>query len=224
MRHVIVSSVVMLALLGSVRTAAAYELRLIATSPSSPVAPGDFVSYDLYLDTQGESGIVLFSVGLTFDPSGLAYRPDLSDAEDYYPLYAPAVGKTTPATWLVPPPGFDPPQLWPVPPPGLAQVNVDFIEVNLGETVATATNLYLATLTFEVTYTPSGPENIGFTSPMNLSFDNGGNIFNVGGVDVSDQVGIVNTGPVIQVIPEPTTALLLGLGLCGLGVARRRAA
>ena len=198
-------------------TATAYELRLITTTPTFGLSRGSVVSYDLFLDTQGQSNIVLFSASLTFDPNVLAYRPDLSDAEDYYPLYSPASGKTIPPTWLTP--VADPPALWPAPPPGLAQVNVDFIEVNLNETAGTATNLYLATLTFEAIG--------GGLSTMNWSFDNGGNIFNVSGVDVSGSVSMPNTGSTVFVggppIPEPTTALLVGLGLAGLAIRRRRA-
>jgi len=195
-------------------TASAYELRLIATTPTD-VAPGGIVSYDLFLDTQGQSNIILFSASLTFDPTVLAYRPDLSDAEDYYPLYSPASGKTIPATWLTP--VADPPGTWPAPPAGLAQINVDFIEVNLNETSGTATNQYLATLSFEA-IAPG-------VSAMNWSFDNGGNIFNVSNVDISDSVSMVNTGPYVftgSAIPEPTTALLVGLGLIGFGARARR--
>jgi hypothetical protein len=215
MRLLMINLLAAALVLFSATFASAFELRLIPTTPTT-VDPGGLVSYDLFLDSQGENGIVLFSVGLTFDPSVLTYRPDLSDAEDYYPLYAPAVGKTIPATFLIPPPGFDPPQMWPVPPPGLQQVNVDFIEANLNESQATATNQFMATLTFEAT-------GLG-TTAMDFSFDNGGNIFNVGGADVSPSVSLVNGGPSVTVIPEPTTALLVGLGLVGLGVAGRRRA
>ncbi len=205
-------------------SAQAYELRLVraidgafGSSPGLIIvadAPfttiGDLVSYDVYLDTQGQSNIILFSASLTYDPSVVNYRPDLSDAEDYYPLYSPAVGKGNP-TWLVP--ATDPPGLWPSPPPGLEQINVDFLEVNLNPTTATATDQYLGTLTFELV----GPG----TSAMSWSLDNEGNIF------VVDQVGIqTDIAPQVSMVvvwaPEPTAALLVGMGLAGLGLRARR--
>ena len=215
MRLLMINLLAAALVLFSASFASAYELSLVSASDGN-VAQGDFVSYYIFLDTQGPNGcIVLFSASLTYDPAVVTYRSDLSDAEDYYPLYAPASGKAIPATWLTP--VADPPGTWPAPPAGLSQINVDFIEVNLNESQASATNQYLGTLVFEVT--GNGVSN------MNWSFDNGGNIFNVAAVDVSGGVSMPNTTPVISnPIPEPTTALLVGLGMVGLGVAGRRRA
>lgn len=216
MRLLMINLLATALVLFSASFASAYELRLVSATPANTISSvGDIVSYDIFLDTQGvNEGIVLFSASLIFDPAVVNYRLDLSDAEDYYPLYAPGSGKTQPATWLIP--IADPHQLWPAPPAGLNQVNVDFIEVNLNESIGTSTNEYLGTLAFEVT--GEG------TSAMNWSFDGGGNIFNVQGVAIDEQVSMVNTLPVITTIPEPTTALLVGLGMVGLGVAGRRRA
>lgn len=171
-----------------------------------PPLPGDTVTYDLYLDTQGESDIVLFSMGVVFDPNIVTYRSDLSDAEHYYPLYAPGVGKV-PATWLTP--YTDPPGVWPIPPAGLEQINIEFVAANLNATTATATNLWLGRIVFEAV----GP---GYTS-LAAGWDFGGNVFSTGDGD-----WIVGPPIVFVWAPEPSTALLVVLGLAGLGMARRR--
>ena len=199
-------------------SASAYQLSLVPTTPTQNVLPGALISFDVFLDTEGESGITLFSSALIFDPTVVQYRPDLSDAEDYFPLYAPGAVKGGAPTYLEP--TFDPPALWVAPLPGTEQVNVDFIETNLGNTVATATNLLLATLTFEALApgTTAGVAYWGFAPPTNTG------VFSVNTVDVSGTLAFAPGDPVMSVIPEPTTDLLVGLGLVGLGVAGRRRA
>ena len=203
-------------LCSSATPARAYELALILLTPITGVSIGDIVSFDVFLDTEGESGITLISVGMTFDPSVVRYRPDFSDANDYYPLYAPAAGKGTGtfASWLEP--ASDPPSEWGGLPPAIGgQVNVEFYEVNLRETVATATNLWLARLSFEAI----GPG----VSLGQWGFGNGGHVFRVDGVDVASSVTVTGDATMLPLlVPEPATALLVGLGLFGLGATARR--
>jgi hypothetical protein len=198
----------------SVASASAYQMNLVATTPTTGVAVGGLVSFDVFLNTEGQSDILAISTSFTFDPTVVAYRADLSGAEDYYPLYAPA-GKG--GTYLYP--TFNPPAPWGGTLPAIGgQINVDFTEANLARTTATATNLYLATLTFEVV----GPGQ----SAGEWGFGKGGNTFSTGTppANVAGTLAFANGDAGINVIPEPTTALLVGLGLVGLGVAGRRRA
>ena len=202
-------------------SASAYQLSLVPTTNTAGVAVGDIISFDVFLDTEGASGIQLFTSALVFDPTVVQYRPDLSQTEDYYPLYAPAAGKGTVPTWLVP--TANPSELWVAPLPGTEQIEFSFTEVNLGFTVATATNVYLGTLAFEAVGPGTSEGYWGFQFPTDTG------VFRVsdgagGAVNVADTEAFAPGSATMSVIPEPTTALLVGLGLVGLGVAGRRRA
>jgi hypothetical protein len=202
-------------------SASAYQLSLVPTTPTAGVNVGDIISFDVFLDTEGASGIQLFTSSLVYDPAVVQYRPDLSDAEDYYPLYAPSAGKGQLPTWLEP--AFDPPALWVAPAPGTEQVDVSFLETANGFTTATATNLYLGTLAFQAVGAGTSEGYWGFQYQTNTGVfrvsDGGGGAINVAGTEA-----FAPGSATMSVIPEPTTALLVGLGLVGLGVAGRRRA
>jgi len=202
------------------RPAAAYLLVLEPRTPPT-LAWGAQVTFDVYLDTQGQSGIEYISASFTYDSSVLLYRPDLSDAEDYYPLYAPGSGKSPVPSWLVP--VADPPAVWTgTPPPIGGQVNVEFTEFSGQGTEATATHLWLATLTFQDVVGACEDDACGYVSNGEWGFGHEGNAFIVNGVDVAGTEAFAVGSAWIGVIPEPNTALLVGLGLAGLGWAARR--
>lgn len=136
----------------------AYEVRLEPRGPAQ-VTEGRVVVFDVVLDTQGQSDIRWFHVGLTFDPSLFAYEPSLSASNDELALYAPPAGKG-PGTWLEP--IANPPAIWPVAP--FDQVAIAFRENSLASTTGTASDLVLATLAFRAGSTLGpGSFDIGFT-------------------------------------------------------------
>ena len=200
-------------MLFSVSIASASSITLVPTTPTNPVNVGDTVSFDIVADIT-DINVLVFGVGVLFDPNVLTYEPGQSGASGTYILYSVGAG-SVPTTWLKP--QADPWQIWAgSKPAGLEQVNVNWIAQTFVDNVgsqATGTGILLGNISF----TASGP---GATD-VALSFDVGGTIFNVGGDDVSAGVP-VNSVPVV--VPEPTTALLVGLGMVGLGVAGRRRA
>ena len=198
-------------------TATGYELRLVTTSPTT-VGVGDFVTFDAYLDTEGESDIWGFQIGLTYDDAHFEYRPELSDATDYT-LYTPSTAKADPPRWLAPIGEWaDPPQIW----GGLGPKKVVF-EILSGTaanqnpakrgTIATATNAFIGNLTFEAKALGSGDFDWGFGEY--------GDSFRLSDtVDIQSEISTPGGG-IINVVPEPATALLVCMGLAGLGLARR---
>ncbi len=191
----------------SVGFASASSITLVPTTGTT-INPGESVSFDIILDAN-EPGLITFGVGTWFNPDVLSYDPGNSAATSYI-LYTGGKG----ATYLVP--ESDPWATWAgFVPPGLEQVNIVFIENSLSAAPATGTGILLGNISFV-------GNNPGITQ-VELNFvDAGGTIYNVNGEDLEASVG-VNSIEVV-VIPEPTTALLVGLGMVGLGVAGRRRA
>ncbi|MFP6630580.1 MAG: PEP-CTERM sorting domain-containing protein, partial [Myxococcota bacterium] len=143
-----------------------------------------------------------------------------SGAQASYILYSPGGGRGLPPVYLVP---LQSPYWLNFPPetPGTEQVNINFTEPAFNTTVATGTGIYVATMVFHVV--------AAFTSEtLSLAFTSSNLIQS--GVTVVDPALIGLSAPITLTghagppVPEPTTAMLIGLGILGLGLAGRRQA
>ncbi len=171
-----------------------------------PFRLGEKATLILYLEAD-QPGIQMLSVGVLFDEAFFKYnpKPNSSVGVPSYILYGMSGMMSTwlaaqQSTWL----------LWPGQlPSGRQQVNVNWAEVTFAGTHATGIGK-IAELEFEVI---SAGDGIG---EINITLSGGGNIFQVNGNP--------STPIRLEGIPEPTTALLIGLGLAGIAViAKRRA-
>ena len=171
------------------------------------IPPGEILPLEIHLDTEGESGLQLLSVGVLIDASQpLAYDPATSDASDYI-LYSPHVSKSQPVVYMVP--SNDPPNPWPAPPIGFNQINVDFFEVSLNATRAASDDVTLALLAIEA----MGPLSTGLESAIGLTASGPGNIIQILDPELGAIHPPLNILPGIVFVPEPGMG---GLIVCAL--------
>ena len=218
-------------LLFGATSASAFAVSMTARGSVSSLSTSDTVTVDVFLDADG--GITIFSVAvvnsnpaaLLYDAAASAALPlhpqaptfgGSSGAQPSYILYTPTGGMGMPATYLKP---LQTPAFLNFPPatPGTEQVNINYVENALGTTTATGTGIYVASMVFHVVGALT-------TETLSLAFTTSNVI----------QSGIVVTGPgtigisspitLTGHLPEPTTAMLIGLGVLGLLLAGRRRA
>jgi len=211
-------------LLFGATSASAFAINMTARGSTSSLVTNDTVTVDVFLDA--ETGLSVLSVAvlassdavLDYNPASTAAAPANGSAgpggQPTYILYTGG----RPLTILYPQqtPVF---VNWPTPPPGAEQVNINWAESQLNPAAGSGTGIWIATLVFDVA--------TGFASEsLSLSLDAGGNVLEANSAVVpSSDVGL--SAPILLTgasVPEPTTAMLIGLGIVGLAAAGRRRA
>jgi hypothetical protein len=229
MRMLTIILIAFVTLAFSATIASAYKVTMTTDYDGSDVVGSDYITVKVWLDTEGESNIAFFEVGVIFDTATLAYERSLSttggSALPGYPgypnylLYAAAAGASG-ATLMEPrvpvPNGFswDPPHTQAF----SDQVHVAWVASNVANTLfattsATATNALLATLVFHVI-----PNAV--SSELALTLTEGGTVFELGTGPISDQV-ILSPSITVNVAPEPGVLAVSFGALVTLGGLRR---
>jgi len=187
----------------------------LAGASGQDVGPTGQVSVTVTLDTEATTGITVMSVGVLFDDTRLTYNPGASSATSYL-LYGGRGGggflKAAQTCGGYPSPGGAGTNSGSCQLALPGQVNADYVSADLTNGTQNTGASLLVTLVFDLTgVTGSASIALSSSSPGNV-------VGQPGGASVAPT--LAGSGSV-NVIPEPTTALLVGLGLAGLGIAGR---
>lgn len=211
MRRMITTLLATALVLFGAGTASAVSVYMTSDYDGVSVLPvGATVNIELFLDAD-VTRIQLLSVGVAFDNTIFQYNPQSLAATGVptYILYG-SVGMAMTALYAQ----QDPWQTWPgTVLPGTAQVNVNWADPSFTGTGITGLGIKIAGIQLQVISAGDGLGDVILSSSL------GGNVLQV--------LGVVQPLPtsgsfVVNTIPEPTTAVLVGLGLAGLGIAGRR--
>ena len=229
MRILITNLLAVALLLFGAASASAFAVNMVAQGSTSSLTTSNNVIVDVFLDSDGP--ITIFSVAVVnsnpsvilYDGAASAALPTNPEAGGFggsngnqssYILYE-AVGRSS--NYLKP---AQTPYFLTFPPEfaGTEQVNVNYNENALGTTNATGEGVYIATLLFHVV-ADFAEETLQLAFTSSNLIQAGTTIIPASTIGLSIPITLFGTA-----VPEPTTAMLIGLGILGLTVAGRNRA
>jgi hypothetical protein len=218
MRLLIINLLAAAMLVFTAATASAVRVDIVSASDGGQVGNGGQIIIDVHYDSEGVADVAVLGTGVYFNTAAVSYNQAASTTNTYL-LYT-----KSKAAYLIPTPGFCSAVtncvIWPG--GGPTKVKVDFSSNKLpggvpgvtGSSFGAISPTLMTRLVFDVI---DASQEARFVLSMDAAQ---GDVLAVsGGVIIP-----LGLGPdvVVNAIPEPTTALLIGLGLVGLGVAGRR--
>jgi hypothetical protein len=180
------------------------------------LAPGNIIGVEIFVDNAAQDVISAIFATLTWDGTQVAFLgggftgPILTGTCTGFSCVAPVLS-----------PGIGAPLLKPLSPFGQATGDTDWLQVfahtNVDGTNGAGPNQVTVTMGFQILPGVGAGDELAFGMIIEPNSDV------VAGAMGGAFLGDINlSGAVINPIPEPGTALLMGLGLMGLGAAGRR--